>query len=161
MEIAPVQWCETRWQWIIHRICKHDNIDDLPWTSEKIFSMLLWVARVTFTFSDISTNFSPNIAKSKTLYIRRWSHRPSFRSRSEKMVFSVTFPSAMIYSRHEGEVIIRGDLGTREVVCSFACPQSEVWRSRRVRNTLEIVNAKTLTIEKLRKRHDGDYGKGD
>lgn len=51
-----------------------------------------------------------------------------------------------------------GDLGTREAEGSLltCCPQSEDWRSRKVRKTLEIVNAKTLTIEKFRSRHGGD-----
>lgn len=159
--IAPVQWCET-----ILRVSDEVNYAKeyiisnrhIPCTRENIFSMLLWVARVTFNFSDISVNFSPWITKSKTLYIRLWSHRPSLRSRPEKIAFSLTFPSVMMYSRHGGGVKIYGDLGTREAEGSLlTCPpQSEDWRSRKVRKTLETVNAKTLTIEKLRSRHGGD-----
>lgn len=163
MEIAPVQWWETviNYSNIISWI-NGISVTNSPWTSEKIFSILLCVANVTFSFSDISPNFSPIIAKSNTLYIRRWSQRPNWRFRLEKMAFSVTFPSVKIYSRHGEDEKVSEDLGTREEVdCSLlkCCPQSEVWRSLSVRNTLEIVSAKTLNIEKFRRRHGGDYEK--
>lgn len=64
-----------------------------------------------------------------------------------------------MYSKQGGDVRRGGILGSREDDCSLllaCCPQSEVCRSRSVRKTFEIVNAKTLTIEKFLKRHGGD-----
>jgi len=134
------------------------SVNALPCTSENIFSMELWVAKVTLSFSDSSVNFSPWLTKSNTLNILLESHLPNFRSRPEKTAFSLTFPfeSAKIYSRHcDAGVKIIGDFGTIDVVISLFkwCPQS-VCNKRNVRKTFETVSARTLRIEKLRRRHE-------
>lgn len=127
-----------------------------PCTREKIFSIELCVASVTFNLSDMSVYRSPWIAKSKILYIRRWSHRPNLRSKPENTAFSLTLPllSERMYSRHVAGVKMAGTRGFNEVVCSLFrwWPQSDCSK-RNVRNTLEIVNASTEKIEKLRRRH--------
>lgn len=130
----------------------------LPWTSEKIFSIELCVAKVTFNFSDKSEKRSPWIAKSNTLYILRWSHRPNFKLRPEKTAFSLMFPllSDNTYSKHAvAGVRIEGALSIVDVGCWSLfkwCPQSDC-NKRSVRKTFEMVKASTLTIEKFRRRH--------
>lgn len=120
--------------------------------------MELWVARVTFNFSESSANFSPTTAKSNTLYILLVSHRPSLRSSPEKTVFSLALmlESAMTYSRQvEAGVRMTGALGSSDVArWSLLCPQSDTCSKRSVRKTFDTVKARTLIMLKFRRRHE-------
>ena len=133
------------------------SINFLPCTKENIFSIELCVAKVTFSFSESSAYFSPTTAKSKTLYIRRASQRPNWRSRPEKTGFSLalTLESAKTYSRHAvaGVKIIGAFGNDDDAPWSLLCPQSDTCSKRRVRKTFETVKARTEMMLKFRRRH--------